>query len=121
MMIPWHTLFGVVALVAGAVVLLRRKGDRAHRAAGRVYAVSMLLLCVGSYAIQDTTPFFRGLGPFHIAATVSLVTLVVGIASVRRGASPEAKAAGHVRAMVWSYAGLVMATGSHLIAPLGLS
>jgi uncharacterized membrane protein len=121
MLISTHTLFGVVALASGAAVLLRRKGDHPHRVAGWVYAVSMLLLCIGSYWIQDSTPFFRGLGPFHIAATVSLATLIVGIASVRRDAPPESRAAGHVRSMVWSYAGLVMATGSHFIQPIGLA
>ena len=120
MLIPTHTLFGVLALASGAAVLLRRKGDRLHRLSGWVYAASMLLLCVGSFWIQDSTPFYQGLGGFHVAATVSLVTLLVGVWSVRRpSGTPEARAAGHVRSMVWSYAGLVMATGSHAIGPLG--
>ncbi|MEL6616149.1 MAG: DUF2306 domain-containing protein [Bacteroidota bacterium] len=120
MLIPTHTLFGIVALASGAGVLLRRKGDRVHRAMGGVYAVSMLLLCVGSFWIQDSTPFYEGFGPFHVAAIVSLVTLLWGLWSVRWAqAPPEARAAGHVRSMVWSYVGLVMATGSHLIEPTG--
>ena len=119
-LIPTHTLFGVVALVSGAFVLLRRKGDTLHRISGWIYAVSMLLLCVGSFWIQDSTPFFQGLGPFHVAASVSLVTLLFGLWSVRfsRG-SAASRAAGHVQSMVWSYVGLVMATGSHLIEPIG--
>lgn len=120
MLIPTHTLFGVVALASGAVVLGRRKGDRLHRVSGWVYAVSMLLLCVGSFWIQDSTPFYQGFGPFHVAALVSLVTLLWGLWSVRMSAAaPEARAAGHVRSMVWSYVGLVMATGSHAIQPVG--
>ena len=120
MLIPTHTLFGVLALASGAVVFFRRKGDRAHRLAGGVYAVSMLLLCGGSYWIQDSTPFFQGLGPFHVAATVSLVTLLFGLWAVRWSSAPPAsRAAGHVRSMVWSYVGLAMATGSHLISPVG--
>ena len=120
MLIPSHTLFGVVALVSGAFVLLRRKGDTLHRASGWVYAVSMLLLCIGSFWIQDSTPFYEGLGPFHVAAAVSLVTLLFGLWSVRfaRGTA-KSRAAGHVQSMVWSYVGLVMATGSHFIEPIG--
>ena len=121
MLIPSHTLFGVVALLAGAFVLLRRKGDRLHRLSGWVYAVAMLLLCVGSFWIQDSTPFYKGFGPFHVATIVSLVTLLVGLWAVRYSNGPaEAKAAGHVRSMAWSYVGLVMATGSHFIQPVGL-
>ncbi len=121
MLIPSHTLFGVVALASGAAVLLRRKGDRLHRVTGWTYAVSMLLLCVGSFWIQDSTPFYQGLGTFHVAALVSLVTLIGGLWSVRRASGGvKSRGAGHIAFMVWSYAGLVMATGSHAIRPLGL-
>ena len=111
-----HTALGTIALVAGAAVLLRPKGGRRHRVTGRVYVVAMLALCGLSFGLGSSTPFFSGLGPFHIAALVSLGTVSAGAAvALRRG--PNWLAA-HYMWMAWSYIGLVMATGGHVVAPI---
>ena len=111
-----HTVLGTAALATGAVVLLRPKGGRSHRVLGRVYAGSMVALCVLSFGLRGTTPAFQGLGPFHVAACVSLVTVLAGGWSAwrrRPGWLPW-----HYMWMAWSYIGLVMATGGHVQAPL---
>ena len=41
-----HTLFGLVALLAGCAVVIGRKGTRIHRRIGRAYVAAMLLLNV---------------------------------------------------------------------------
>ncbi|MGB3544886.1 DUF2306 domain-containing protein [Rubrivirga sp.] len=110
-----HTVLGVTALASGALVLVRRKGDRTHRLAGRVYVGTMLALCLLSFGLHDSTPFFAGYGPFHIAALVSLATVTAGMVVVRR--RREGWLEGHYQWMAWSYIGLVMATGGHVMDP----
>lgn len=112
----FHTALGTLALATGAAVLLRPKGGRWHRVTGRVYVGSMVTLCLASFALRDSTPFFHGLGPFHVAAVVSLVTVSAGgWAAWRRR---EDWLVAHYMWMAWSYIGLVMATGGHVQAPL---
>lgn len=114
-----HTALGVTALATGAVVLARRKGDRPHRLVGRVYAAAMVVLCVLSFGLRDTAPLWAGYGPFHIAALVSLGTVTAGVwvAWRRRPGWLE----GHYQWMAWSYVGLVMATGGHVMRPVFLA
>ena len=111
-----HTALGTVALAAGAVVLLRPKGGRRHRVLGRVYVAAMVALCVLSFGLGDSTPFFRGWGPFHVAACVSLVTVTAGFVTAWR--RREGWLGAHYMWMAWSYIGLVMATGGHVVSPL---
>lgn len=113
-----HTALGVTALGTGALVLARRKGDRWHRRVGRVYVGSMVALCLLSFGLRDSTPMFRGFGPFHVASLISLATVIAGAVSAwrrRPGWLPW-----HFMWMAWSYIGLVMATGGHIQLPLML-
>lgn len=127
-MITFHAFNGVIALAAGLAIILLHKGTRTHKIAGRIYAGSMYILCLASSAIQDTTPFFRGLGIFHVAALVSLGTLTAGLvpALYRKGFKDWYGM--HYYFMLWSYVGLIMALNSHFfrnvflfIADLGLA
>lgn len=113
-----HTALGILALASGALVLVRRKGDRLHRLAGRAYGVSMVALCVLAFGLRDSTPFIQGLGMFHVAAVVSLATVAAGVVAVRRRRSGWLEA--HSQWMAWSYIGLLMATGGHVMRPLFL-
>ena len=113
-----HTALGSLALGSGALVLLRRKGDRWHRWAGRVYGTSMGALCVLAFGLRDSTPFFQGYGMFHVAAVVSLGTVTLGVLAVRRRREGWLEA--HFQWMSWSYIGLLMATGGHVMRPLFL-
>jgi uncharacterized membrane protein len=70
-----HTAAALAALIAGAAVLLTRKGTRRHRQLGWAYAVSMLLLNVTALLIYR---LFGRFGPFHVGALFSLVTVIAG-------------------------------------------
>jgi len=113
----FHTVCGLLALVAGAVVVGAQKGTRFHRAAGWIYVGSMALLCATSFLIYE---LFESFGPFHAAAVVSSISIVGGIvAPLFRSRIGEAWLEVHYKFMLWSYVGLVMATGSHFFEVLG--
>jgi len=115
-----HTTLGSIALVSGAAVVLLPKGTPLHRRIGRSYVLAMLALCVLAFTIRGSTPFFGGFGAFHLMALVSLVTIGLGMRAVRMRATPDWRST-HLGWMLWSYVGLVMATGSHLVRPLFLA
>ena len=74
-----HTIFGLAALLAGAAVVLIRKGTRWHRTLGHVYLTSMVGLNVTGLFIYNLTGYF---GPFHWLALSSLMTLIAGMIPV---------------------------------------
>jgi uncharacterized membrane protein len=111
-----HTGAAIAALVAGAAVLLTRKGTRRHRQMGWAYVVSMFVLNVTALLIYR---LFGRFGPFHAGAVFSLVTVLAGTAAalgarrVRHNAVDRARALErHYQWMTWSYVGLVAAAVS---------
>jgi uncharacterized membrane protein len=115
-----HAAAALAALVAGAAVLLTRKGTRRHRQLGWAYVVSMLLLNVTALLIYR---LFGRFGPFHVGAVFSLVTVVAGTvaalgarrARARRDAVGRARALErHLQWMTWSYVGLAAAAVSEI-------
>jgi uncharacterized membrane protein len=111
MILTIHTIFGVVALVAGAWNLVAMKGTRRHRVVGWVYAGSMTGLIVTSFAIFEV---FDGFGPFHALSLVSGGTLAIAIYFPLQREHYEHWLLHHYYWIAYSYIGLVMATGSHL-------
>ena len=102
-----HLLTALTALASGAWVLLRRKGTARHRQAGWVYVASMLVLNVTALLIYRLTGTF---GPFHVAALISLSTLLVGVVNARRRLRGDRNwLARHYFYMTWSYLGLAAA------------
>lgn len=115
-----HTVTALTALVAGAAVLLTRKGTRRHRQLGWTYVVSMLLLNGSALLIYRLTGRF---GPFHVGAIFSIVTVVAGTAAAlgarraraHRSAVDRARALErHYQWMTWSYVGLLAAAVSEI-------
>ncbi|HEY0021778.1 MAG TPA: DUF2306 domain-containing protein [Longimicrobium sp.] len=115
-----HTIAASTALVAGAAVLLTRKGTRRHRQVGWVYVVSMLLLNGTALLIYR---LFGRFGPFHVGAIFSFVTVVAGTAAAlgarraRARRDPVARARAlerHYQWMTWSYVGLAAAAVSEI-------
>ena len=104
-----HLGSAVVALVSGATVLLWRKGDQRHRLLGRVYFGSMLVLNLTALLIYR---LFGGFGPFHIAAALSLATVIAGVLEARRQ-RPEWLQR-HYLWMTFSYVGLLAAAASEV-------
>ena len=101
-----HVVFAIAALIIGATVACRPKGDRWHRTLGYFYAISLLSLNVSALSVYEDS---AGVGPFHILAVVSLVTLISGFipAFLRRPVSWWLDL--HAYFMSWSYVGLVAA------------
>lgn len=115
----FHTACGFAALLSGGFVVWMRKGTATHRRMGWTYVAAMALLCGTSFFIYE---LFGGFGAFHIAALVSSVSVLGGMLAplLRRHIGAQWLEA-HYKFMLWSYVGLVMATGSHffeLLAPL---
>jgi uncharacterized membrane protein len=71
-----HTIASLIALGAGAVVLVRPKGTPLHRLRGRVYALALVATCLTSFAI-----YRRGMFWFpHWFGVVSLIVVTAGVA-----------------------------------------
>lgn len=100
-----HLIFSCLALVFGTLVLLMKKGTRAHRLVGYVYVTCMTVLLLTAFMIYD---LFGGFGIFHLAAIVGSVTLILGIVpAIRR--KKEDWAVSHLSWMYWSVLGLYAA------------
>lgn len=110
-----HTTLAVVALVTGAVVLLRRKGGASHRRIGWTYAVSMFGVNLTAFGLYE---LFGGFGPFHAAALLSLVTVIMGVIPAWRRRPRGEWIVRHYYWMTWSYVGLLAATASEAITRL---
>ena len=115
-----HTVAALAALGSGALVLLATKGTRLHRQLGWTYVVSMLSLNVTALFVYR---LFGGVGPFHVAAVASLVTVSFGtVAAVRArrrrlARDPEGRRRAiehHYAWMTWSYVGLLAAAMSEV-------
>ncbi len=105
-----HFATALTAMSAGAIVIALPKGRRAHRAAGWVYAIAMLLLNGTALLIYD---LFGRFGPFHFAAILSLLTVVMGLLAARRR-RPRPWVAHHAAWMSWSVVGLYAAAASEI-------
>jgi uncharacterized membrane protein len=71
-----HTLACLLALVLGAMNLMRRKGTGTHRRIGQWYLLTILLVCVTSLGIYRLNRFFFP----HWLAIVTMVFAVLAYA-----------------------------------------
>ncbi|NNF26823.1 MAG: DUF2306 domain-containing protein [Gemmatimonadetes bacterium] len=102
----FHLAFSLIAIAAGAVVLLLPKGTRWHRTWGHGYVWSMVGVIVTSMAMYDLT---GRVTPFHFAALVATVTVAGGMWTVLRRRPRGAWIEAHATWMAWSYVGLTAA------------
>ena len=105
-----HVVSAVTALASGAVVLLRPKGNRPHKALGWIYVASMLVLNASALGIYR---LFGRFGPFHFAALLSLATLVPGVVIAWRKRPRFAER--HYFFMTFSYVGLLSAAAAEVL------
>jgi uncharacterized membrane protein len=99
-----HVVFAVLSLAFGLRIFTTRRGTPTHRKLGYGYIVSMLVMNVAALLLYARTGAF---GPFHVAALISLATLIAGAipAILRR---PQAGWLSlHWEFMSWSFVGLV--------------
>ena len=75
--IGWvHSVASLIALVAGAIVLMRPKGTPVHKLRGRIYVLAMIATCLTSFAI-----YRRGVFWFpHWSGVAALVLIAAGFA-----------------------------------------
>lgn len=95
-----HLIAASTALLLGGFILFTRKGTQGHKMLGRIWAVSILVTAIGSFAIQISGQ----LSPIHILSVISLISLFIGISAIRKG---NVKA--HRGAMIGGYTGLFIA------------
>ena len=88
-----------------------KKGTGTHRLVGLIYAFCMFGLNGTAFLLYN---LFGGFGPFHIAALLSLITMVFGVthAVLRRPKGNWIEA--HAYWMSWSYVGLLAAAASEI-------
>lgn len=117
-LLSWvHIASALIAMVLGVVVLLRRKGDRRHVRLGYAYTVSMILVNVTAFGLYR---LFGHFGPFHVAAIISLLTLLAGLRAVIRKPRRTDWLVNHLTYMYWSVIGLYAAFFSELMVRLPL-
>ncbi|MFK7811930.1 MAG: DUF2306 domain-containing protein [Maribacter sp.] len=98
-----HTLFSIVAMLLGGIVVLSKKGTQKHRIFGYVYVVSMFLLNGTAFGIYN----FGRLSMFHFFALISLITVILGIVPKKKRKENWLKK--HFTFMSWSVVGLYCA------------
>jgi hypothetical protein len=101
-----HLVASIFALLFGTWVLVGEKGTRAHRKIGYLYAVSMLLLIATAFMIYR---LFGRFGIFHVAAIVSMLTLLGGMIPVILRKPKKLWFGLHFSFMYWSVFGLYAA------------
>jgi len=102
--IGWfHFVTSILAMLAGTIVLLNKKGTTFHKRVGYIYVISMLLLNISSFFIVN----FNGFSLFHFFAIVSLATVLGAIIpTIRRVKNWFSY---HFYFMSWSVVGLYCA------------
>lgn len=105
----FHIATAILALATGLLVLVSTKGTRRHRRTGYVYVASMVALNVSSFFIFSLTGRFS---LFHVAAMLSLATVVAGFLPVFLRRPRDGWLPMHLEIMAWSYIGLLAAAAS---------
>ena len=106
-----HTIFGMVALLAGTAVILTKKGTRGHRTLGHVYLTNMIALNVSALFIYE---LYGRFGPFHWMALTSLLTLIAGMVPVFTRRPKVGWLQLHAAFINGSYVGLVAAFAAEI-------
>lgn len=101
---PWYVLVhlavALLAVVLGATVLMRRKGDATHKAFGWTWVVLMLSAALTSFFIQARDRFSL----IHVFSVVVLVMVPLAVVHIRRR-----RVRAHRFTMTGVFAGLVIA------------
>lgn len=106
-----HALVAMLALVLGAVQLIRRKGGLAHQTLGRVWVACMAFVALGSFWIHE----IRLLGefsPIHLLSVFTLLSLFYSIVAARQG-----RINAHRKSMRGLYVGGLVLAGLFTLSP----
>ncbi|WP_412560782.1 DUF2306 domain-containing protein [Winogradskyella sp. MIT101101] len=115
--IGWiHTVFAIIALITGSVILYKTKGTSLHKKTGRIYGISMLIVCATAFLIYRVHNTF---GILHFFAVISTVTLFLGMLPMYIKGYKNAIAV-HLSWMYWSVIGLYCAFAAEIFTRLPL-
>lgn len=106
-----HAFAATAAMLLGAVILFRRKGNRIHKMMGRVWVGLMLIVATSAIFINE----IRLIGPFspiHIFVVMTYYGVWEGIREIRRG-----NVAAHQASMKSLYLGALLLTGAFTLLP----
>ena len=106
-----HVAAATAALLLGAVVLFRRKGDARHRSAGRVWAGLMIVVAGSSFFIHELRMWGHW-SPIHLLSLLALASLAWGVHMARKR-----RPLSHRRIMVGLYVGALVITGFFTLLP----
>ncbi len=101
-----HFLSAILAMIFGMVVILNKKGTKIHIRVGYSYAIAMLVLNITALLIYK---LFGKFGPFHIAAVISLASLLGGLIPAYLKKPEKTWLEFHYEFMNWSVIGLYAA------------
>jgi len=105
-----HLIASMISLICGTLVLVLPKGTRIHKSSGYIYFIFMLLVNVTAFGLYH---LYGRFGPFHIAALVSLATLLAGMIPVLLRTKSWLNY--HLSFMYYSVMGLYAAFASEVI------
>ena len=112
-LIALHLACAVLALIAGAVVLARRKGTSSHRVLGWSFVVLLGGATLTSAFIRDTHfPNIAGYTPIHVLTIVTAIFLPLGVWRIRTG-----QVEAHRRTMTRLYIGACVVAGLFTLLP----
>jgi uncharacterized membrane protein len=113
--IGWiHTISALVALITGSMILSKTKGTSLHKKTGRIYGMSMLIVCATAFVIYRVHNTF---GILHFFAIISSVTLILGMFPMyKKGYKNQILA--HLSWMYWSVIGLYCAFTAEIFTRL---
>lgn len=100
-----HAAAALLALLLGPLALYRRRRDRLHRLAGRVWVTIMAAAAAtGLFLPATILPLAGGFGPIHALSLVVFWSLGYAVLAIRRG-----DVAGHsatMRSLYWNGVGI---------------
>ncbi len=99
-MIAAHLGAALLALVLGAVVLMRRKGTASHKRLGRTWVALMVLVAVSSFWILEIRNG-AGFSFIHLLSAWTLLALILAVRAIRLG---DVRA--HKKFMIGTFLGL---------------
>ena len=105
-----HMIAAVVALITGALVLWRKKGDSRHRFLGRTWVILMLVVAGSSFWIREIND--GGFSPIHLLSVWTFYSIAVGVIAIRSRAHKPDAISQHSQSMQSLYVyGMLIAGG----------
>lgn len=101
-----HFLSALLAMLAGAFVLIAPKATLTHRRVGYVYSAAMAVMLATAFAIYN---LYNSFSVFHYLALFSSLTLVGGMVPIILKKPNPGYVSMHFGFMYWSVIGLYMA------------